>query len=234
MTLHARITGQCAICKQPFKSLALISTNMRDQDLDTRSVGMARDVENAIVEQCKKCGYCSSDLANAADEAKSVVGSAEYQRKLADTFSPKYARRWICHSLICREAGDLCGASWSTLRAAWACDDRWFKKGATSHRAQALRLFEDCVASNQTFAEDTDTEQLIICDLSRRIRRFDQGADIAQTLLDNQNQDIKQVACFQLHLNNLGDDRRYVMSEAGRYAELKARWKPRRWWEFWR
>jgi len=120
------------------------------------------------------------------------------------------------------------------MNAAWACEDRWSLVMAATQRENALRIFEDCLNEGECFADDASTASLILCDVNRRLKLFDRSSEIATSLLKDESRDVSQVARLQLHLAEIRDNRRYRMKEAERFQQLGNKWKPRRWWEFWR
>lgn len=88
------------------------------------------------------------------------------------TDEPDLARDFSCLSVLSEAAGDLAGAGWASLKAAWACDDEEKRDAARLARSRAIKIFERAREASISFAADKATEQLIIADLLRRSGRF--------------------------------------------------------------
>ncbi|MEM3650434.1 MAG: hypothetical protein QW831_06905 [Candidatus Jordarchaeaceae archaeon] len=126
MTQFEEVEKKCALCGKKSKQIAIISTNtIGSPDLDTRPSESARSTLPYWIEFCRECGFCAPDISHAPEGAAEIVRSEAYQRQLHDPDFPALANRFLCLSLILEKIGVYVGAGWSSVHAAWVCDDTY-------------------------------------------------------------------------------------------------------------
>ena len=120
---------QCCICKTNNKEQFVYSASIFcGPDLDTRPAFMARYNIIYEVNACKNCGYCNMDLDKEIFEAKKVIQSPVYQKRLKKRKYPKKANEFSCLAMIYESKGYIVQAGWQYLKSAWICDDKKMQK----------------------------------------------------------------------------------------------------------
>lgn len=165
---------KCAICGHESKHWQLESSNgSDDRDLDSRPEGMVRDTIIYDVRRCPQCGYCAEDIIIADDIAKNAVKTAAYKQQLNNKKYPELANSFLCKAMIEKEQGCFSDAAWTTVCAAWACDDKSKdQETAITCRKAATELIRLAEEADQLFIEDKITNLLVQIDLLRRSRQF--------------------------------------------------------------
>ena len=173
MTRFVEQTVCCAVCKREKQYAFLTSMNMLGYaDLDLRPAETARRAQLFAVQYCPFCGFCSTDISRENALAGKVISSDRYQETLSDPVLPDIARQWLCCSYIQEAGSQFAAAGWSTLDAAWACDDHPNPQRSDLCRQRTVILFRQALQNGQTFAGDRAAEQMILVDLLRRSGEF--------------------------------------------------------------
>lgn len=166
----------CAICGcTEVEEAALLPAPSPGEppDFDTRPGGVLRRTLDSWVRQCPACGYCADDVTRAAPGVAEIVASLAYKATLADAFFPPGARPFLCYALILEKLHQFADAGWSTLHAAWACDDAGAAEAAGACRLLAIERWKNGKQVGQLFADDMATEFALVTDLYRRVGEFE-------------------------------------------------------------
>jgi len=177
MTVVVEVEAKCAVCGATSKhEQAVSSSTFGQSDLDTRPPELIRSTIDFWVQRCPGCGYCWWDISQASEVASQVVRTEEYRAQAQSPDFPALANAFLCSCIVHRVAGDLAGAGWAAVRAAWACDDKAITAGAIRCRNQAVALFQTAREKGQTWAQQEGVEELVVADLLRRSSRFAEAA----------------------------------------------------------
>jgi hypothetical protein len=190
------------------------------KDLDTRFSQTQRTAIYMWVQQCLSCGYCSNDIAAGVPAVKDIVSSEEYKKQLAKPSSPQTANAFLCRSMILEVQGDAVNTGWSSLFAAWICDDNGSKKNAAECRKRAFSFFEKARKEKVPFGTPGE-EAVLLIDLLRRSSQFDK----AQTLCElessaEHDERQKAILSFEAELIEKKDSKCHTVSEALEDLEL--------------
>jgi hypothetical protein len=157
------------------------TTSVGLPDLDSRPGGPARKAILHAIRMCHSCGYCGSVLSDGDEVTVRVVRSSDYQRLLKSRTFPRLAQKWMCWSTIQEASSQFSGAGWSSLRAAWVCDDRRLREPGLRARNRSIRQFEQARAANQTFGTTSASEAALLADLHRRCGQFESATVLAES-----------------------------------------------------
>lgn len=142
-------------------------------DFDTRPGEPLRSTLPVWVQRCPHCGYCADNITSIHDQAVDFVRSESYQRRLEDTTYPSKARQFLCYAEILIHVGQFADAGWSTLHAAWNCDDAGDDSAAVRCRLRALEVWRRGKQAGQPFGEEPAMEYALATDLYRRTGQFE-------------------------------------------------------------
>lgn len=115
-----------------------------------------------------------------------MLGNEMYHRQLNDSSFPEKAREFLCHALILQQVKQFADAGWTTLHAAWVCDDANDAKSAVSCRKHVLTLWERGKQIGQSFGDDFLLEYILVIDLYRRTAQFERAIVTASEALDSE------------------------------------------------
>jgi hypothetical protein len=220
MTTYTTQTVTCSICRTPTEHHGLMSTNEHgSRDLDLRPASMMRETMNSWVQHCPECGLCAASLDKAPAGAAQAVRTSEYRGILNDPRFPALAIWFRAESFLTERAGDLATAANRALCAAWTCDDAELVELAIECRTGAIALFLRASGGNGHAAKnapDPDTLNLILTDLLRRTRRFDEARARCQQVLHASSKLMQAVARYQLALLSKEDTAAHRIDEAVR------------------
>jgi hypothetical protein len=162
------------VCGTAATISTILSTNASGSPgLDTRPPEMRRSTISSWVHECAACGCCAYDLADPPPGAADAVHSDTYQRLRRDEAVPELARRFSCAAHLHEAAQQHARAFWACLHAAWACDDRQAGDAAAVCRDRALECATRARTANQPLLAPAQAESLLVADVLRRTRRFD-------------------------------------------------------------
>jgi hypothetical protein len=227
MTTVDEIQSMCAVCGEGNVHLVVLSTNtfMGTPDLDTRPPDMERSTMPYWLVRCQFCGYVyPSDpgVLDASNEPElrsevvlALVGGVEYQTQLHDESFPDLANNFLCQSMIEEQLGALADAGWSSLHAAWACDDDGRADAADRCRGRAAGLWQSAQAAGERFAgEDRGAEEAILADLYRRMGRSEDALEQCRRgLASNPPGLIKEILDYGRALTEKGDRLCHTLEE---------------------
>jgi hypothetical protein len=202
MTTIERTIQKCILCGTENDIAILISSNQTGPtDLDTRPSEMIRSTMFTWVHRCWQCGYTAPDLSIPMEKAAETIKTRAYRAQLEETHFSDLANNFLCLALIQEAAGQTEAAAWSTIEAAWDCDDESNLLGAAFCRLRAINLFEQ-LGSHKTAAIEA-----VLADLYRRTKQFDHVPEICQKgLASNPDKILRKVFAYQVELANAGDD----------------------------
>ncbi len=184
MTTFVEITKKCYACNKASTHKEISSTNaFGSPDLDTRPPEMERSTIDMWIEMCPSCGYSSADISEGNEKVLDVIDTDSYQEQINSPEYPKLANAFLCFSLIQENNCEYMGAGWSSVHAAWACDDADFETGAQKCRMRAVSLFRKGKENNQKFAKQKGVEEVIIIDLLRRSSQFELAFSMCEEVL---------------------------------------------------
>jgi hypothetical protein len=180
---------ECSLCGA--RSEQQLTDEMDSQglpDLDSRPAESARSMLGFWVQRCPHCGYCATDISLDYPLADVVMCGEEYRKLLRRRTLPEKAADFLAWGLIQEANEESGGAGWAALHAAWVCDDVEDLKAATECRKLALERFarQRARQGHITGFEDPGVEELVLADLSRRIKQLGEAARWVETGLKRQ------------------------------------------------
>lgn len=210
------VARQCAICGRTSEQIAIGSlVSLGEPDLDLRPAEMLRSAIAYEAQQCPTCGYRTRDISLALPDAEETLASSAYWAQTADPDYPDLANDFLCQALL-EEAGGLhAQATWSTLQAAWACDDAGAQAAALACRHTALERLDLAVAAGQPLGDTPVVDDLLLVDLLRRTDQRDAASDACDEALARQDDEvIAAVFTYQRTLCEAGDTGCHTIDEA--------------------
>ncbi|MFC2039879.1 DUF2225 domain-containing protein [Chloroflexota bacterium] len=198
---------KCSVCEKISTHRIIRSTSAwGSMDLDTRPPNPKRSSLDMWVQICPSCGYCAPGLSTKGEHIAEIVHSTSYQQQLKNPEFSKLANGFLCFSLIQENAGDYVGAGWSSVHAAWACDDDDFLDGAQECRKKAANLFKRASENKQEFSKQLGGEELLKVDLLRRSGQFEAALQTCRDgLLKQPAKLILKLYEYQQTLINISD-----------------------------
>ncbi|MDM8000256.1 MAG: hypothetical protein QUS33_09710 [Dehalococcoidia bacterium] len=174
MPSYGEYSPKCAICGRRSKQWTLLSTTFGGAPgLDCRPA----ELHEPHVERCPHCGYCAPRIENGEHTLQDVVNSESYRSRLTNPDFPEEANSHLCWSFINGNQGDLVGAAFACLEAAWACDDVSLAEGARNCRLKAVAMFEKAREEGLSFSSQVGAEEALLADLLRRSGDFGRALD---------------------------------------------------------
>lgn len=176
MTTVAQTEVRCAICGKTGYQTVLGSHTLfsrpDDQDLDTRTRGLMRPFLEIRVQACPACGYCAPEIAEGMEGIADVLQSDRYRQQWRHSAYPALANHFLCHAQLQEHRGQYANAGWTTLHAAWVCDDADNMEAARNCRKAAVRLWVRARARGQCVVGEAGAEDLLLAELLRRAGEF--------------------------------------------------------------
>jgi hypothetical protein len=211
-TFHFQLVT-CSICEKSSEQQVIASTNgFGSPDLDLRPPEMARSTLFLWLQECPKCGLVSSDLSRAEDGVREILSSTNFASlgRITNTLIGRCLKR----SFLEERLGKLGEAAECALWAAWAADDT-HDQAAAEYRSKAANLFLSA-ALIMPVSDDSIVMRTRAIDILRRARKYQEAADLAYTLLANDNLDptINAVVKFGRKLALAGDCSHHTVQEA--------------------
>jgi hypothetical protein len=155
------------------ETTAVLPDPVDPPDFDTRPGEPARSTIPEWLSQCPQCGYAADDTSRADPRAPEIVASDDYKTVLSDARFPAEARPFLAYALLLEKLHQFADAGWSTLHAAWICDDLQAGDSASLCREQAIDRWRRGKQVGQLFADDMATEFALVTDLYRRMGEFE-------------------------------------------------------------
>ena len=216
MTTIFKGKATCGICGEKSEFDVIGSTNaFGSMDLDTRPPAHMRYTINTWVQRCPHCGYCASNIEEASKAADSMINNQEYQLQLTNDEYPELANSFLCKAKIEKANGNFAQATWSTIHAAWACDDSGDDESAKKCRIKAVELIKEAELSGQTISDEAEADIAITVDLLRRSGKFDEAFQmIKQKHCDIKDEIFRKLLEFQEELILLSDEQCHTIDEA--------------------
>jgi len=152
-------------------------------DFDTRPGEPLRGTIILWIQRCVQCGYCAEDMTHATPEAEAILATPEYQSFLHAEM-PAGARAFLAYSCLLSMHHQHADAGWSSLHAAWICDDVGLRAEASECRTRTIALWKQGKQAGQTFGDDLASEFALITDLHRRIGEFEHATVACADALD--------------------------------------------------
>ena len=176
MTFIKRQKCQCIVCgKLSFHKECWTVSSYGWSDLDMRPSESMRSILHTYIQTCPRCGYCAPRISKPIEKASEVIKSNIYKKQLNSSEFPKLANAFLCSSLIQENANKFGSAGWSSIYAAWVCDDEGLAGGAKTCRERAIAILQRSRANTQKFTAKSGDEEIILVDLLRRSGRFDEA-----------------------------------------------------------
>ena len=197
MTTIIPVETECSLCGARSKQRLIGSMQTLGlPDLDTRPAELARSALPYGVQRCPTCGYCARDISLEYPEAERVIHSPAYEKILHKRTVTEKARQFLAWAAIQAENGEYGGAGWSSLHAAWVCDDAEKVKGAVECRQLAVERFSRQLAQlgHITGLDEPSIIRLVLADLYRRTGQFDLAAGRAREGQERHPSDIVRFA----------------------------------------
>ena len=102
-----------------------------------------------------------------------MISSEVYQQIYVDTSQPEKARHFLCYAHLLDKLREHADAGWTSLHAAWVCDDLEDAYAATRCREQAIEYWKRGKHAGQAFSEDLASEYALVADVHRRMGQFE-------------------------------------------------------------
>ena len=212
-----RNLSTCAICGHQQETCSLLSSNTNGHyDLDLRPPEMLRSSMHYWVQECEKCGYCATDIAEEIpNEVRSliepVIDLIRRNRTQNDKNLSELASRFCRQAAILTMLGEHDQAGWALMHAAWACDDDCPDKiGANECRMSAFDSFAKCKINGIQYATPNGYEEEIMVDILRRTGAFERANSHCFEVFSHvsiiDNPQLIDVLKFQRDLIWMGDD----------------------------
>ncbi|MCX7725350.1 MAG: hypothetical protein N2053_00725 [Chitinispirillaceae bacterium] len=208
---------KCYFCgtsnKYPMGSIGIGIVGTRD--LDGRPTHILRSAVYLWIQRCSACGYCAPEISTGEEEFKEIIESKEYTVQLTNNKFPETANSFLCYSMIMAKKKQFADAGWSSIFAAWICDDNGYKESAVECRRRALQFFFKAKENNQKFAETEEQEKVYLIDTYRRIGDFDTAAALCEEELNKSHSEkILNILYFEKLLIEKKDSSVHYDSEA--------------------
>ncbi len=206
----------CYVCgnEQQLPDIGGAAAYHGPRDLDTRPSISQRSSIYMWVQRCHSCGYCAPDIAKGDPSVKEVVASKAYQTQLGNPDFSETANSFLCRSLIMEHQGDYVEAGWSCVYAAWVCDDSGFDRSGRICRERALQWFQRAQQEKMPFGLNRSQEMVLMVDLLRRARRFDEARNLAEVELSLEpDERTTALLTFETDLVEEKDSRLHTESE---------------------
>lgn len=206
----------CVLCGKTSEHAKWSTTSaVGSPDLDTRPPEMERSTIDMWIQTCPSCGYCAPSISERIKKASEVVDSDSYRQQLNNLEFPKLANAFFCYSLIQENAGKFAQAGWSSVHAAWACDDDGSTASAETCQKRAVNLLQKARANNQRFAEQHGVEEALMVDLLRRSGQFEEALRICDDGLKKEPGELlADILRFEKMLIGKADNTCHLVSEA--------------------
>lgn len=221
MTTIYKEMEKCVVCGKTSEHTKWGSTNAcGSTDLDTRPPEMERSTIDMWIQTCPSCGYCAPSISERIKKASEVINSNSYRQQLNNLKFSKLANAFFCYSLIQESAGRHAHAGWSSIHAAWACDDDGSTASAQTCRKRAVNLLQKARESSQRFVEQPGGEGALIVDLLRRAGQFEEALRICDNGLKKKPEKLlADILRFEKMLIGEADNTCHLLSEATKESE---------------
>jgi len=215
MTVLHEAKKQCAVCGNISDHMEIISTKaLGPSDLDARPPEPERSSISYWIQRCPFCGYCAPDIASGDKEMANIIENEAYKEQLRHEQYPVLANSLLCWSMIQEEEAQFKVAGWTSVNAAWACDDAGNSEAAWKCRERAIHLLQKARSKGQWFAEAAGTEEAIIVDLYRRSGEFAEALKLCdERLRKNPDKLIYDILLYQKQLIEKSDVRCHTTAE---------------------
>jgi len=216
MTTMFKGTVNCRICSKKSEHDIIVSTNtFGSLDLDTRPPAHMRYTINTWVQRCPHCGYCASNIEKVSKAVDSRINSQKYQYQLGSSKYPELASSFLCKAMLENVNGDLAQSTWTTIHAAWACDDSRDDQSAKQCRIQAVNLIREAELSGQTISDEPGADLAITVDLLRRAGHFNEALKMIEHKQGEiEDEMIRNILEFQKDLISRYDTSCHAINEA--------------------
>jgi len=171
------IDKSCFVCgeKSKYPEVGVMHLGHPDY-LDGRPADSHSSVIYMFIQQCPRCGYCSTDISSGNDRIKEIATSELYQKQAEDPRFPATANRYLCWAMTQEDMERFNEAGLAALYASWVCDDDGESASqAALCRSAALSYFEQALEKGQPFSDSRTDELLLLVDLYRRNGDFDRA-----------------------------------------------------------
>lgn len=177
MSTFFAIKKKCAVCGREHEIEVCGSTHAFGYcDLDFRPAEQMRSLIYLQVEECKNCGFVSTDIENDkyANIYKKLVNSNYYKKCEGIKFDNDVAEKFYKIYLLNTNLNNETVSFFALRNASWICDDVGDEKNAIKCRVKALKLL-DILISNK----DKNFEKYILIkiDFLRRCKMFKEAIE---------------------------------------------------------
>lgn len=213
MTRITKMPRTCSVCGTTSEQAVCLSTcSFGSPDLDLRPPQLARSTMSTWYEKCPECGYVAVNIEKIemknsgyleTDEYRSLEGMPQSRK------TPDMARDFYQLYLIANHDGDTESAFHALLHSAWCCDDHCDKETA---RALRVKCLEQLVEFDDEMEPAGGTRAVIMADLMRRARMFD---DVAEQFdgMDLGEEMLTKLLAYEVELARKHDDKCHAVSE---------------------
>ncbi|NEP58839.1 MAG: DUF2225 domain-containing protein [Symploca sp. SIO2G7] len=217
MTVSLLTQVTCSVCSFSSEQPVVARTNILGGSiaLDTRPPEMVHSTINCSIQVCPNCCYCCHHLDQEYPQVAEIVASKTYQTQLKSPDYPELANWLLCHAIIQKQAGEIAQAGWTSLQAAWVCDDAKNDKAAQKIRQQAAALFQKAIAKGENIDREPITKDVILIDIYRRCGDFDAARKICDNALRQKSTGIQiKLVEYEHQLLRKQDKRCHTLEEA--------------------
>ena len=216
MTSYRSIEVSCAVCgSKTTKHRLSSSSSFGSPDLDLRPPQMTRSTLSDWLEECRACGFVSSDLEHAELGVDRIMAKEHYSSIFTGPLSGTIVGRCLRRSILDEELGNIVAAAEHALWAAWAADDKG-SAAAKQYRSRAADLFLSGRSSLLSGSEQRTILDTKLVDILRRAERWEEAINLADGLLavDRLDMTLKQVVAFGKRMAEVGDFGVYTVETA--------------------
>ena len=192
---------KCVLCSKITEVQVVLSyTRFGYPDLDFHETGMSSCLFHHFIQFCEHCGYSNSDISEFIPECDIVVKTKIYQGILANQSVSNLVKKFICSAIIRLNINEYGYAGWNYLRGAWAAEFELQEEMGRDLRRKAVFCFIEAQKTNNRFAENLETEILLIIELLRRVEYFELALNMCRKLEPEISTDNKPVIELQMKL----------------------------------
>lgn len=180
-------------------------------DFDTRPRSLTREMLESWLQLCRHCGYVAPSVAQLADGVAELVRNEEYQALRRRQGLPAPVKRFLCYAYLLEQMGQIADAGWTSLHAAWLCDDMRAPDAGRECRSYAIGLWKRAKSQGQSFLGTLPEEFAIVADVYRRMGDFEASREtcLEALMLNGLPSTVEDILRAQMTLNQQKDARRH-------------------------
>lgn len=204
MSKFQMIQSGCAICGKVSQQNVILSVSSSGyMDLDTRPASPLRNHLSDLVQMCPYCHYCNTDISLKDSEvSRDTLQMPAYSKLAANSNVDTVTKKFLLSAIIKKNFDKQRDAGFMYLYAAWSFDDLKIAGNAAKARLKAI----DCFKKHLDASNDHNCA-VIVVDLLRRCKKFDEAVDTANFVLNFAEEPLlRQILNFETELSYKKDD----------------------------